>query len=129
MVLEHTGGGPSFSLPKAACQLFECRSASFLLAPALNVDQIDPRWLTAANKNGLVEIGAGFPVDISGKSILHAVGRRKQAKFSTFDFDFFRSHRELLADLHRPPWELKKEMGARRMSKIPGLAWLKAQAA
>lgn len=67
-------------------------------------------------------------MDISGESILHAVGRRKQAKFPAFDFDFFRSHGIFLADLHRSPWELKKEMGARRMSEIPGLAWLKAQA-
>jgi hypothetical protein len=67
-------------------------------------------------------------MDISGKSILHAVGRRKQAKFPAFDFDFFGSHWKFLADFHRTPWELKKEMGARRMSEIPGLAWLKAQA-
>lgn len=37
MVISHATGGSSFSLPKAARQFFECRSASFLLAPALNV--------------------------------------------------------------------------------------------
>jgi len=67
-------------------------------------------------------------MDISGKSILHAVGRRKKAKFPAFDFDFCRSHGIFLADFHRSPWKLKEEMGARRMSEIPGLAWLKAQA-
>ena len=51
-------------------------------------------------------------MDISGKSILHAVGRRKQAKFPAFDFDFFGSHWKFLADFYRTPWELKKEMGA-----------------
>jgi hypothetical protein len=42
MVFGHATRGSSFSLPKAARQFFECRSASFLLAPALNVFQIDP---------------------------------------------------------------------------------------
>ncbi len=37
MVFGHATSGSSFSLPKAARQFFECRSASFLLAPALNV--------------------------------------------------------------------------------------------
>jgi hypothetical protein len=115
-------------MPKTAHQFFECGRASFLLAPALDVFQVDPGWLTSANQDRLVVIGARFPVDISGKPVLHTVSRRKQVKFPALDFDFFRSHGKLLADLHRPPWKLKKEMGARRMSKIPGLAWLKAQA-
>lgn len=41
LLLSHATGGSSFSLPKAARQFFECRSAPFLLAPALNVFQID----------------------------------------------------------------------------------------
>ncbi len=43
MVLSNATSGSSFSLPKAARQFFECRSPPFLLAPALNVLQIDPR--------------------------------------------------------------------------------------
>lgn len=127
MVVNHARNSPSFSLLEAARQFFECGSASFLLAPALHVFQIDPRWLTPADKNCLIEIGAGLPVDVSGKSILHTVGRRKQAKFPALDFDFFRNHWKLLADLHRSSRELEEEMGARRVSEISGFAWLEAQ--
>ena len=108
-------------------KLLVCLVCSFALAPQAHRLHVDSLGLSQADEGCLIEVGARFPVDVSGHAVFDAVGGGKKSQSATIDFQLIRNDRKFITNLNRASGEFEEEMGAFRVFEISGFRVLEAQ--